>query len=1143
MRWDRAPALGPKNPVQASTRLEYLTAVCGLSASALQHLGSDVQSALLRHPNVNGSSRIQIPVKPIIRFRWSQWPPSLGGKPTLLPSKLNQGYGNVTIEADWEVTLDEDVDFIHVLNISGVLKFVDKPGCCKLVARYVLVGAFYGRLEAGTAQAPITHGKAHIVLKGQPMTPYMKTFRPHIVGSAKWMKSKYIAVQGTLSLFGQARKRTFSRIAQSVSAGARSIMLEGGNFQIGDTVTIDRGLETRKLTGVRSQGNAVTISFTEPLGNSYKGADHVHLGRRETQGLMAAYVGLTDGHTVVVEGEDTPGAPMCDLNETVKCKYSSGMPPGVSLHDFAKEMRHYYQTTGSAAHPNCRPCGAVSDMGFSGYIMAMAYFHADYDRCPKDHGVIEISGVAFHHGSSISLYHDYDAGNYPFGISNFIDTWSRYMYKWWRDPLWAELAVSTRDTPNHLIEKSSFNNSWTGTAFALATSGVYVFPTRPVHGNVVLTGGVGLNGAAREAGPTSMRSFNIDRSSPMNDNVQTVTEGVGSPGDSTNPRAFKKIKNPAKPAFQFRDNFLSGAPLVHMQPSEAVGNVLTGNVRMQGEEVNGVVPKFRNNTITSPGDDSCVFMWTSGTKGIADNVIFGCDVCLGFRQKGQAQGFVKNMRLLDCNYGLHYFTQGPDSKRHDATRIKFQVEDTTVYARENGKGVGMTNPKVHVDQLGHPGPPDWWTGGPKSESLGHSNIIIDFRAIFSRITFIGYRHQNGGVAMAWGEKAPGDSGDSDFSPIIISGLNFVDTDLDSRLRFGRTTGAGMGLRSCLQIDCDGRRNSLIIDTDGSLVGSPGTVIPFPQKFYDKLGYVDPMGFDTMEDLIPMAQRYDRFGDAIPFPKGVNHGYGGGLEYQCLVTSSRQDGVAGCDVVFMVNGSWLPMPGLALSPGARVVAIKEDGGLIRLDPLYHGWAYATGWVRTADCRLTQDYANTSKPESQHARRFGRVGPGQFGSHPNTSKVQATRGPVYTVPGIYRKNCSFVSTWNAYRCPGAQHRHLLIEVMDWNHMQRRWAPVTVEVNDNYSPQGGTLNVLTGPAMYWGGLRLQTFHALGHVGLRHNIFFSADPPQHLRIQLQNTPADQGVVICIYYGIPNTVVAYVNGKKKRPLLLVQRRLGIISF
>uniref|UniRef100_A0A7S2NK41 PA14 domain-containing protein n=1 Tax=Alexandrium andersonii TaxID=327968 RepID=A0A7S2NK41_9DINO len=854
---------------------------------------------------------------------------------------------------------------------------------------------------------------------------------------------------------------------------------------------------------------------------------------------MAAYVGLVDGHSVIVEGEDTPGMPMCDLNETHKCPYQNGFPRGVNLHDFAKEMRHWEQRTGRASHPNCRPCLACSEMDFAGYIIAMAHFHRHYDNCPKDHGVVEARNVAFSQGASMHLYHDYSAGNYPYDVpKDFPGAWGRRPYTWWTDPVWAELNVPNRVTPNHRIERSSFNNTHCGTAVAFATSGVYTIPTLPVTGNVFLVGGVGLNGASRTY--RDLATTITDFVSPFNDHAATRTQGVGSPNDGAEPAGKEKFNNPSNPMWNFNENFLSNAPMTVLMGAAAQNNIITGPVRLHGSDLeNADSTPFKNNVINAPGQDYCIAVWPRGVKtGISDNVAFGCHTCMGFRKAdGTSGGIARRMKLADCNIGLMYMASGPDSKNHDATRVVFTVEDTKIYAMSTGNGVGMTNPKVHSAQLGEPGAPDWWNVGPKFETLGHSSVTLWFMSEVKRVEFVGFNKNKGGKAFGFGQKAPGDVGDFDMHPVFVTATTFTDMDAQSIVDFGSTVGYGTGLQQCLQIDCDGRRNSLLVDVDGSILGQPGTIVSKPWKFYDKMRYVDPMGFDTMEDLIPFPQRYDRFGDAIPFPKGVDHGTGGNLEYECLASSTKADSTPGCDVLCMNAGHWVPCAGVpGLAPGTRIVAVREDGGLIRLDALHHGWRYANGYVRTQDCKLTMHWdpahGGSAKPESQHARRFGRVNPGEFGTHINTSRVVATKGPVYTVPGVWKDGCTEDATMKAWKCPGGQHRHLLIEVMDWDFMSRRYAPVSVEVNDQFAPQGGALNILTGPAMMWTGVRVQVFHALGYLGLRHNIYFSANPPSHLRLHLQHAPADSGVVVCVYYGLPNMIYAYVGGKKKEPLV-----------
>jgi hypothetical protein len=1129
-RWDQAapsPAPGMEQPpLDTMTRLEYLVKYCGFTAASFGHMGQEAVAAVANHSAVT-EGRIQ--AGQLRKFKWSEWPADLGGKPVF--GKAEDGFGNVSIEQNWEVTLDEDVDFINKLNISGVLKFEDKPGCCKIVARYIFVGPTFGRLEAGTSANPITQGTAHIVLKGHPMTPNLKMFRPHLVGSAKFLRNKFIAVQGTLSLYGAARSRTWVRVAETSAAGTTSLKLESTHdFKAGDTVTIHRGIETRKIASVDGD----TITFTEPLNFAYKGLNHVYYGRDETTGKMATAVGLVDGHHVVVEGEDTPGVPMCDKSANQTCPYQGGFPEGMNLHDFAKEMRHYLEKTGAANHPNCRPCLAVSEMDHPGYIVAMAHFHYKHRWCPKDHGEIQASGVVFKHASSMNFYYRYNGDNafpdgVPYSVSNAWNNKGR-INLWRSDPVWDELDVANPPRRSHLVRHSAFNNTRCGSAFAAATSGLYEATMDTISDNVMLRGGVGLNSAARSGGVKGIGKWIRDKMGPVNDNFATLTQGVGSNNDEGTSEAWFKNgygTNIQKLPFEFMDNFMSGATLHVDDHAIARNNMLLGPVSLIGGPVsNPSDSKFTGNTIHNRDDAGCVRMWVNNnpTSGISDNVVYGClGSALVFGQVTVSQGMVARMTLLDSPVGIYYYTTGPDSKKHSAKRIEFNVADSVIYAKEDGSGTGLRNPIVQAHTQGEPIAPDWWHIGGKNFPLGHSAPTLYFRTKVTGTTWVGYKRQTGGVAVSVGGGHMSDSGDSDYHPIFFSGVHFENMEDNAKFWFANSIGAGSSIRQCIQIDCDGRRNALMVDEDGTLLGEPGTVIPVTHKMYDPLHYMDPLGFESMEDLIPFPARYDRFGDAIPFPSGVDHGTGGGLEYRC-------DNEAGCAPVKQSLGHWVPNTALTLPKDTRIVAIREDGGIIRLDPLHHGWAYATYWVYTSDCVKTMDPEDSPKPESQHARRYGRIAAGVFGEHPNASKVWATRGPVYTKPGIYREGCEHVAEWNAYKCAGGKHRHLLIEVMDWNHMDRRWAPVSVEVNDAYAPQGGYLNVMSGPAMYWTSpmQRLQSFHALAHAGMRHNIYFSADPPQHLRLHYQYADSEDGLIACVYYGLPNNIVAYADGQKK---------------
>jgi hypothetical protein len=959
------------------------------------------------------------------------------------------------------------------------------------------------------------------------------------VGTAKWLKNKFIAVQGKLSLYGEARAKTWVKLQVGANSGARELELEADHaFKIGDTITIHQGHESIKIVGV----NANKVTLASAIQQDYNGLDHVHMGEQDTKGQMAVAVGLVDGHSVVVEGEDTEGVPMCDRDENRTCPYSNGFPGGVNLHDFAKEMRHYLEATGAANHPNCRPCRAISDQAHSGYIIAMPHFHQNRKICPKDHGSIEISGAVFKHASSINFYHRYngDPGFPTSGFGSVPTAWNNEgrPYVWWSDPVWTELKVGNPETPTNKVVKSAFNNTICGSALAAATAGVKVTGMPAISDNVFLVGGVGLNAAGMAGGESAMTPKELDKKGPSQDNIATTTQGVGSNSDEGDPASTEKALF-GNVEWEFTNNFMAGARLNAMGGALVKNNMLMGKVFLEaGTVTDTATAKFTGNVVSNTDDRACVRMWfwtNSRTKGISDTIVHGCkNAAVGFAAVMRAEGLFQRMTVLDSRIGLYYQTQGPDSEAHDSTNFEFKIANSKFYSVADGSGIGIQNPRVHTQPQGEPIAPDWWNVGGKVYPLGRSRPTLYFKTEIEDVTWVGYDHNKGARALTVGVDAFNPS-DYEMAPIFVQGLNFKNMHDDSKVFFADSSHQGFGLARCIQIDCDGRRNSLIVDKDGSLLGGPGTIIPRPQKFYDKLQYVDPMGFDTMEDLIPMPARYDRFGDAIPFPSGVDHGHGGGLEYQCNTD-------AGCEVLFHsgwgsskgVNGEWLPSRDLKFSKGARIVAIREDGGLIRVDPLHHGWAYATGWVRTNLCTKTMDPKDSNKPESQHARRYGRVAPGEWGTHRNASKIVATKGPVYSKAGIYRKGCTYDEKWKAYKCPGGNHRHLVIEVMDWNHLVRRWAPVSVEVNDNYAPQGGYMNIMSGPAMYQGGrdtgfdMRLQTFWALGHVGLRHNVYFSADPPQHLRLHLQYAKPEEGVIVCVYYGIPNNLVSYVNGQRK---------------
>nr|XP_039260770.1 fibrocystin-L-like [Styela clava] len=69
-------------------------------------------------------------------------------------------------------------------------------------------------------------------------------------------------------------------------------------------------------------------------------------------------------------------------------------------------------------------------------------------------------------------------------------------------------------------------------------------------------------------------------------------------------------------------------------------------------------------------------------------------------------------------------------------------------------------------------------------------------------------------------------------PISVSGLHFVNSPEDSRLFIHRPSIGAINPSDCVDMECDGMKKALIKDTDGSLLGSPGSAIPQAEYEWD-----------------------------------------------------------------------------------------------------------------------------------------------------------------------------------------------------------------------------------------------------------------------------------------------------------------------
>ncbi|XP_078698697.1 fibrocystin-L-like isoform X2 [Branchiostoma floridae x Branchiostoma belcheri] len=76
------------------------------------------------------------------------------------------------------------------------------------------------------------------------------------------------------------------------------------------------------------------------------------------------------------------------------------------------------------------------------------------------------------------------------------------------------------------------------------------------------------------------------------------------------------------------------------------------------------------------------------------------------------------------------------------------------------------------------------------------------------------------------------SNEDGMHPIETEGLSFVDVDENNIAFFGRPSLRKINPADCVDMECDGKKETLIKDSDGSLLGSPGALIPQAEWEWD-----------------------------------------------------------------------------------------------------------------------------------------------------------------------------------------------------------------------------------------------------------------------------------------------------------------------
>merc|ERR1712164_8436 len=128
------------------------------------------------------------------------------------------------------------------------------------------------------------------------------------------------------------------------------------------------------------------------------------------------------------------------------------------------------------------------------------------------------------------------------------------------------------------------------------------------------------------------------------------------------------------------------------------------------------------------------------------------------------------------------------------------------------------------------------------------------------------------------------------------------------------------------------------------------------------------------------------------------------------------------------------------------------------------------------------------------------------------------------------------WQAWVCPEGRHRQIIFESLDKDALERRISPTSVLTEIPSLASERFMSLYTGPPLYKVGWnekirRSNTLWVTGHLDATHTVHHSSTTPQLTRVSLVDSTPEEAVHIKLYYGIPNRVDVYVDGKLKTPL------------
>uniref|UniRef100_A0A8D0AJK6 PKHD1 like 1 n=1 Tax=Sander lucioperca TaxID=283035 RepID=A0A8D0AJK6_SANLU len=148
------------------------------------------------------------------------------------------------------------------------------------------------------------------------------------------------------------------------------------------------------------------------------------------------------------------------------------------------------------------------------------------------------------------------------------------------------------------------------------------------------------------------------------------------------------------------------------------------------------------------------------------------------------------------------------------------------------------------------------------------------------------------------------------------------------------------------------------------------------------------------------------------------------------------------------------------------------------------------------------------------------------------LNGSRIPVNQIApqkGVIRKDCTYMSSWQSYKCFGLNYRMLAIESLDSDTETRRLSPVAV-LGD------GFLDLINGPqdhgwcSGYTCQKRVSLFHSIVATGRSYDVFFTSVSPQKLRLMMLNADPSESIMVSVFYSKPQRLDVYVDNNLIAP-------------